>query len=402
MYPNALTCEEMYDINFAFRAQWVAALFYISHLRYAYILRKGLKWLNIDLKEYGLSERFEKEAAVYNNLLIARVTQQHRELYRVISEYGEIEARVSGKYAYKADGQIGFPAVGDWVMIEFTDESANSAIIHNILQRKSVLARQAAGAESAGQIIAANIDTIFICMSLNADFNLRRIERYLTIAWDSMATPVIVLTKSDLCDDLPQKLHDIAEVNMGADVVICSSQNGNGYEEINSYIGKGRTVAFIGSSGVGKSTIINKLMGQDVLATKTIREDDDKGRHTTTHRQLLLLPNGGVVIDTPGMRELQIYTGNLSKTFEDIEEIAAGCRFSDCSHTKEPGCAVREAIENGTLTEERLKSYQKLQREMSYAGLNSRQLEKEKINRMFGGKSEMKKIMKQSKAKSRR
>jgi len=369
-------------------------------IRYAYNLRKDLKPLNINLKDYGLNERFEQEATLYSGLFIARVTEQHRDLYKVVSEYGETQASVSGKFAYCVNDQIGFPAVGDWVMIDRVDKSTGNAVIHNILHRKSVLARQAAGTENAGQVIAANIDTIFICMSLNADFNIRRIERYLTIAWDSMATPVIVLTKSDLCVDLPQMMDEVSSVSMGVDVIVCSCENGDGYDAINAYIGQGKTIAFVGSSGVGKSTLINRLMGQDLLATKTIREDDDKGRHTTTYRQLLCLPNGGIVIDTPGMRELQIYKGNLSKTFEDIEEIAARCKFGDCSHGTEPGCAVREAINNGALSEKRFESYQKLQREMSYAGLNSRQLENEKINRMFGGKNEMKQLKKQFKEKN--
>ncbi len=287
-------------------------------------------------------------------------------------------------------------------MIDRVNGSTGNAVIHHILRRQSVLARQAAGTENSGQVIAANIDTIFICMSLNADFNIRRIERYLTIAWDSMATPVIVLTKSDLCSDLPQKLEELTSVSMGVNIISCSSENGAGYEEMNAYVGQGKTIAFVGSSGVGKSTIINRLLGQEMLATKTIREDDDKGRHTTTHRQLFLLPSGGIVIDTPGMRELQIYTGNLSKTFEDVEEIAARCKFGDCSHGMEPGCAIREAIETGTLSEKRFESYQKLRRELSYTGLNARQLENEKINRMFGGKDEMKRMKKHVKERNSR
>lgn len=348
--------------------------------------------MNSYLKQYGLTEGLEQEAAQYSGLFMARITEQHRNLYKVISERGELNATISGKFAYRAENQLNYPAVGDWVMIDRMDGAAGNAVIHLVLPRKSMLARQAAGTANAEQAIAANIDTIFICMSLNADFNLRRIERYLTIAWDSMATPVILLTKADLCENLQEKMKELSSVGMGVDVIACSSENESGYQAIRAQIMQGKTIAFVGSSGVGKSTIINRLMGRNVLETQKIREDDDKGRHTTTYRQLLLLPGGGIVIDTPGMRELQIYTGNLSKTFEDIEEIAAACKYSDCTHGTEPGCMVQKAIKEGALSEERLRSYQKLQRELSYEGLNSRQLENEKINRMFGGKAEMKQL----------
>jgi ribosome biogenesis GTPase len=237
-------------------------------------------------------------------------------------------------------------------------------------------------------------------MSLNSDFNLRRLERYLSIAWGSMATPVIVLTKSDLCDDLSARLAEISAVSVGTDVIACSGISEDGYQEVVRYVTDGKTVAFIGSSGVGKSTLINRLMGSEVLDTKEIR-GDDKGRHTTTHRQLLLLPRGGIVIDTPGMRELQLESGNLSKSFEDIEELAAGCRYRDCSHTTEPGCAVRGAIESGTISEERFENYKKLQKEISYEGLSSRQLEHEKIKRMFGSMGEMKQVMRYAKDKNK-
>ncbi|MDL2236103.1 ribosome small subunit-dependent GTPase A [Christensenellaceae bacterium OttesenSCG-928-L17] len=355
--------------------------------------------MDINLKIYGLTERFSQEAKLYPDLFLARITEQHRERYKAVSACGEVGAVVSGRLAYHTSDPTAFPAVGDWVMIDRQDGSGGDAVIHHVLSRRSVFTRQAAGTGQAGQVIAANIDTVFICMSLNADFNMRRLERYLTIAWDSMATPVIVLTKSDLCDDLQEKLRAIASVSMGAEVIACSSENGDGFFEISAFVKEGKTVAFVGSSGVGKSTLINRLMGEDVLKTSGIREDDAKGRHTTTHRQLLLLPNGGIVIDTPGMRELQIYTGNLSKTFEDIAEIAAQCRFADCSHGNEPGCAVRAAIQNGTLDEARFLSYEKLQREVSYEGLSARQLENEKISRMFGGKNEMKQFLKHVKNK---
>ncbi len=356
----------------------------------------------LDLKKIGLNDHFIDESVIYGCLFIARVSEQHREQYKVITEYGELSAVVSGKFAYYADGKAEFPAVGDWVMVDRVDANSGHAIIQHILSRKSRLTRKAAGTANEEQIIAANIDIIFICMSLNADFNLRRLERYLIIAWDSMATPIIVLTKSDLCKDILLILDEVASVAMGVDVVVCSAENYDGLDVIQTYIQPGKTIAFIGSSGVGKSTLINRLMEQDILATKQIREDDDRGRHTTTHRQLLLLPNGGIAIDTPGMRELQIFKGDLSATFEDIEELALGCKYKNCSHRNEPGCVVRQAIKNGILPEKRFASYLKLQREMTYDGLNARQRENEKINRIFGSKAEMKQAFKQIKRNKKR
>jgi ribosome biogenesis GTPase len=355
----------------------------------------------LNLKKYGLSDRFEQEASLYDELFLARVLEQHRDLYKVACENGELIAGISGRLSYHADDQMSFPAVGDWVMIDRTDSNSGNAVIKNILGRKSVFVRQAAGTGNGQQVIAANVDTVFICMSLNSDFNLRRIERYLAIAWDSMATPVIILTKADLCNNLEEKIEELSSVSMGIDVIVCSAENENGYQAVNDYIKNGKTTAFIGSSGVGKSTLINRLMGKDIQATQEIRTGDDKGKHTTTYRQLQILPNGGIVIDTPGMRELQLYTGNISKAFEDIEELAEQCKFKNCSHTAEPGCVVRNAIESGILSEHRFENYLKLQREITYEGLNSRQTEQEKVNRMFGSKKEMGRIIKNMKNKKK-
>lgn len=294
----------------------------------------------------------------------------------------ELSGEVCGKFRFSATSPASFPAVGDYVMVDRESDSAGNGIIHELLPRKSLLARKAAGNEKITQIIAANIDYIFICMSLNNDFNLRRIERYLAIAWDSGAVPLIVLTKADLADNLSEKLQEVEEIAPGVDVIITSMENDDDHLQVLKYIKEGKTGAFVGSSGVGKSTLINKVLGKGVIKTSEIRSDD-KGRHTTTRRDLFILPNGGAVIDTPGMRELGIDQADLSRSFEDIEALATECRFKDCSHKSEPGCALRKGIEEGTISEERLESYLKLKKEAGYEGLNSKEIEKKKIESMF-------------------
>lgn len=322
----------------------------------------------VNMAAYGLTEQYEALANEYQGrYTVGRILSQEKGLYRLISEAGEQPAEVSGKFRYNAASASDFPAVGDFVVTDCNSRQGH-AVIHGILPRKSVFIRKAAGTGNKEQVIAANIDTVFICMSLNHDFNLRRLERYLSVAWNSGAMPVIVLTKSDLCSDVEPFLRSVESVAVGTDVVVTCAMGEDGINKLLPYIREGKTVALIGSSGVGKSTLINRLLGEDRLDTNGLR-NDDKGRHTTTRRELFLLKKGGMVIDTPGMRELGLWDTDegLDRTFSDIETLAAGCRFRDCSHTGEPGCAVREAIMKGELPEERLQSYQKLKTENRYS-----------------------------------
>lgn len=312
-----------------------------------------------------------------------------------------MSAEISGKFHYSVKELSDFPAVGDFVMVDRSDNLQGNGIINHILTRKSVFARKAAGSKEDIQVVATNIDTVFICMSLNNDYNLRRLERYLSISWDSGAIPVIVLTKSDLCRDIETKLNEISSTAIGVEVLITTSTSDEGYQPLKRYLSNGKTVAFIGSSGVGKSTLINCLIGQNVLDTNEIR-NDDKGRHTTTRRELIMVPNLGVVIDTPGMREIGIFSADLRKSFADIEELAYSCKFNDCTHKFEPNCAVQQAINDGKLSVERLESYSKLKRETKYDGMNSKMIEKEKISEMFGGMGGMKNARKFIKEQNRK
>ena len=292
-----------------------------------------------------------------DNLFPARVAAQHRGEYVLLTETEEIRAKAAGRlfYEHKVGGQL--PAVGDWVGV------TPPATITSILPRRSAFIRKHAGDDSTEQVLAANVDTAFLLAGLDDDFSLRRLERYITTAWESGASPIVVLTKADLCDDVPAAVLAVESVAIGVPVHPVSNVLGTGLEALAPYLQPGRTVVLLGSSGVGKSTLLNRLAGAEVMATRAVAADGT-GRHTTVHRELVPLAGGGLVIDTPGLRELQFWEGDLNAAFEDIEALATECRFRNCAHTTEPGCAVLAATDAGTLELDRLRSWRKLQREL--------------------------------------
>ncbi len=318
---------------------------------------------NFDL---GWTPFFEGAFSSYDTALFApaRVFRQDRQRYLVVNETGAYTATLLGRLLHDEDAAL--PAVGDWVVIQAFD--AEQAVIHATLPRFSEFARKEVGQKTRRQVVAANINTVFLVNGLDNDFNVRRIERYLVQAAGSGAQPVIVLNKADLRDDLPACIAEVQRVAGAVPVLSMSATEDDGTDQLLAYIQPGETVAFLGSSGVGKSSIVNRLVGRSHLKTGAVREDDSRGRHTTSHRELVLLPDGGLVMDTPGMRELQLWgeAEDLQAVFADIDAFAQHCKFRDCAHQTEPGCAVQQALTQGELATDRFESYQKLKRELAY------------------------------------
>ena len=305
----------------------------------------------------------ELEGLEQPDLIPGRVAAQHRGEYAVWTESGDVRAEVAGALQYqRAVGGV-LPAVGDWVGLRGRMEGGR-ATIHAVLRRRSAIARKTADRNSVDQVLAANVEVVFLLTSLDDDFSLRRLERYLATAWESGAEPVVVLTKTDLCADVAEHVLEAEGVAVGVPVLPVSNVTGDGIEAVDAYVRPGRTAVLLGSSGVGKSSLLNRLAGRELMRTAEIAADGT-GRHTTTHRELLRLESGGLVIDTPGLRELQLFEGDLSSAFSDVEELAADCRFRDCAHRREPGCAVLAAVDNGVLELDRLRSWRKLQRELA-------------------------------------
>ncbi|MGB2770215.1 MAG: ribosome small subunit-dependent GTPase A [Candidatus Zixiibacteriota bacterium] len=362
----------------------------------------------MNLIELGWNPFFKQHFEQFKRqgLKPGRVAREHKQRYAVYSQHGELIAEVSGKIRHAARSRSDFPAVGDWVAVAPRPHERR-ATIQALLPRTSSFSRKAVlsggmpdtGGKTEEQVLATNVDTVFLVCGLDGDFNLRRIERYLAVAWDSGANPAIVLNKSDVCSNVDAHIKKAESCAIGVPVHPMSAAKNEGLDALNKYLGVGKTAVFLGSSGVGKSTLINSLLGIEHLKVAAVRESDGRGRHTTAGREMILVPTGGVVIDTPGMRELAAWGDDegLKKTFDDIEQLAAQCRFRDCSHQHEPGCAVQEALERGTLDAGRMRSYSKLSKELKYLAIRKDQrarLDNEKFWKKISQWSKVRKKLK--------
>lgn len=295
-----------------------------------------------------------------------RVAIEFNQIFRIYVEDGELDAITAGRLKHRARGRAELPAVGDWVAVRKRPEE-DRGVIMAVLPRRSAFTRRAAGDVTGEQVVAANVDVVFVVMGLDRDYNVRRLERYLVMARESGASPVILLTKPDLCPDVSEHVREVTSLAGDIAVHVVNPKAGEGLEQLQGDLGAGTTAALLGSSGVGKSTIINRLVGADTQRTREVRPSDSRGRHTTTHRELVVLPDGGMIIDTPGMRELQLWDAGASvrETFDEIEALAPQCHFADCRHRDEPRCAVKAAVAAGTVAADRLDSYIKVQEELA-------------------------------------
>lgn len=344
----------------------------------------------MNLAEFGWNDTFNAafQPFLERALKPVRIVREERGQYLAVSEQGALTAEVSGKFMHNAAGKSDYPTVGDWVAAEIIAQEPRG-IIHAVVARQSSISRKVAGSVTDEQVLAANIDTLFLVMGLDDNYNVRRIERYVAFAYQSRVAPVVILNKADLCEDVEARVEEIEPISPGIKVLAVSAAENAGMDQLGPFLVPGRTVAFIGSSGVGKSSLINRLLKEDRLKTQEVRTDDSQGRHTTTHRELIILPSGAMVIDTPGIRELQLWGDDdaLSGSFPDIEKLIRACRFNDCSHASEPGCAVKEALENGDLDPGRYQNYLKMGKELQYLANKQkgsvRKAEKEKWQKIM-------------------
>lgn len=344
----------------------------------------------MSILRWGWNEYFEalwKDAA-RGTAVPARVIAQSRGIWRIAGDFGECPAEAAGRLRLAAEEGADWPAVGDWVAVELRDQG-NAAQIQEVLPRRSRFARKTAGKKIAEQVIAANVDVALLVSALDGDFNPRRVERYLTQCWESAAKPVIVLNKVDACKAPHEKIEQIDRISMAVAVCAVSAITGQGFDELEKHLARGQTIVLLGSSGVGKSTIVNRLLGRNIQGVQEVRESDSRGRHTTTAREMFALPGGALLMDTPGLRELQLWDADegISQTFSDIETLAERCRFGNCRHRAEPGCAVQAAIESGALDTARLENWRKLQRELEFLrrkiDVDARHNEKQRIKQLM-------------------
>jgi ribosome biogenesis GTPase len=343
--------------------------------------------ISYNIEKLGFDKWFQYNAVPESleGLEIARVIAVHKDSYTITNGKNDVFAELVGKIIYSASSPIDYPAVGDWVLAKFYDENTFS-IIHEIIQRKSLLKRKTPGKKIDFQLIAANIDAAFIVQSLDDNFNLRRLERYLVMINESNIRPIVLLSKSDLLtsEEVASRIGDIHKIMPRLHIQPFSNENESGLKNVKNLMKSGQTYCLLGSSGVGKTTLLNNLIGESIFKTKTVREKDSKGRHATTYRQLITLDCGAMVVDTPGMRELgnfSVETG-LNETFAEITELSRKCQFNDCTHTTEKGCAVLNAVEDGKLSEKRYQNYIKMNKESIYNEMSY--LEKRQKDKRFG------------------